>query len=106
MIQDFKSLLSSAVEIRARLSVPPLRWVPGIGEEHVLRVAVAFLVCLGRWREREIRREGGREGGRGRKKEESQMCVTTKFKNAITSFLCIHTEMVFGNKMFTGRFHL
>ena len=64
MIQDFKSLLSSAVEIRARLSVPPLRWVPGIGEEHVLRVAVAFLVCLRRWREREIRREGGREGGR------------------------------------------
>ena len=51
-------------------------------------------------------KEGGREGGRGRKKEESQMCVTTKFKNAITSFLCIHTEMVFGNKMFTGRFHL
>ena len=34
------------------------------------------------------------------------MCVTTKFKNAITSFLCIHTEMVFGNKMSTGIFHL
>ena len=46
MVEDLDPLLWSAVELSTTILLPPLRPVPGIGEEHVLGVAITCPVSL------------------------------------------------------------